>query len=393
MIRRSAKSINADFVPSNYSPTSTGTESINKVSAHLKGIDNALANVRTIRETITQASHNFSVGNAVYHNGTSYAKAKADAVETSEAVGIVDSIIDSDTFTIIYSGKIVGLSDLEVGKVYFLSDTVAGGITSVEPTDTGHVSKPILIATSETSGIVINMRGIVIVDVTGSTGPMGPTGPTGPSGPIGATGPTGPTGDVGPTGPTGPTGPIGATGPTGPTGDTGPTGPTGPQGEGATEIYVHGFYMDVTKPGDSIRYSSENVIVFMESTVSAFWFDIDKCYDWNNKDINVIVSYILPSAGGSSDEVHLKMKVWKLLNETPISGSAIVDTTEVIGLNGKSADTVYYHACSNIVIPSTHVTTGRIRYRCYLERDIVSEGENHYGDNFYLCGLSVKLSS
>jgi hypothetical protein len=112
--------------------------------------------------SITQNSHGFVAGNVLYHTGTVYAKAKADAESTSEAIGVVSASIDTNTFTLVTGGYISGLSGLTAGSVYYLSGATAGAMTATEPTTEGHVSKPILIAVSTTTGFVFNMRGLVV---------------------------------------------------------------------------------------------------------------------------------------------------------------------------------------------------------------------------------------
>ena len=109
---------------------------------------------------ITQAN-SFAVGDVVYYNGTAYAKAQANAANTAEAIGIV-SKASASKFTLTELGYVTGLSALTPGEVYFLSDSVAGGLTVNEPTTIGSVSKPMLIADSATSGYVLNYRGVVV---------------------------------------------------------------------------------------------------------------------------------------------------------------------------------------------------------------------------------------
>jgi hypothetical protein len=111
---------------------------------------------------VTQNSHGFTVGQAVYLNGSTYALARADLASTAEAIGVVSNVITSNIFEVTELGYISGLSSLTPGEVYFLSDSVAGGITVNEPTNVGSVSKPMLIADSATSGYVLNYRGVVV---------------------------------------------------------------------------------------------------------------------------------------------------------------------------------------------------------------------------------------
>ena len=49
-----------------------------------------------------------------------------------------------------YIGLIQGLSGLTIGAIYYLSDTVPGGITSSKPVGAGKIVQPIGIATSST---------------------------------------------------------------------------------------------------------------------------------------------------------------------------------------------------------------------------------------------------
>lgn len=111
---------------------------------------------------VTQSSHGFTVGQALYLNSTTYTLAKADAVATAEAVGIVSVVIDANNFTLILSGQITTLSGLTAGSVYWLSDATAGLLTTTQPSTVGNVQKPMLVAYSTTAGFIINYRGEVI---------------------------------------------------------------------------------------------------------------------------------------------------------------------------------------------------------------------------------------
>jgi len=123
--------------------------------------------------TITQTSHGFSVGNIIYYTGSTYAKATADTQAHAEVLGIVDSVTDANNFVLRTIGRITGLSGLTAGTAYFLSPSTAGALTATEPSSTGQISKPLLIADSTTSGWFFNWRGQVIgpITVTGS-GPV-----------------------------------------------------------------------------------------------------------------------------------------------------------------------------------------------------------------------------
>jgi hypothetical protein len=113
----------------------------------------------TAKEEITQPGHGLLVGQAVYvKSDGDFAPAKADDFVTAEVAGIIEEVIDSDTFVIVYAGAIEGLSGLTTGGKYYLSDTTAGALVLGEP-GCALVTKPLLIAKSTTDGIVTNQLG------------------------------------------------------------------------------------------------------------------------------------------------------------------------------------------------------------------------------------------
>lgn len=120
----------------------------------------ASSSVASSKETITQSSHGFSAGDVLTFTSSVWTKAKADSDTTADALGVVESSTDANNFVIVYNGKITGLSGLTANTPYFLSSSVAGGITSTEPTG-ANVSKPILYAISTTEAIVTIERGLI----------------------------------------------------------------------------------------------------------------------------------------------------------------------------------------------------------------------------------------
>lgn len=118
---------------------------------------------RDIAYTLAPAS--VMVGMVVYHNGVKFEAAMANDVATSDVIGIVTAITPGVNVTITTSGFI----DLQgvlpdgtwvPGSTYFLSATNAGALTNVEPTGTGTISKPLMIAETSTTGFFYNWRGI-----------------------------------------------------------------------------------------------------------------------------------------------------------------------------------------------------------------------------------------
>lgn len=129
---------------------------------------NGVINAGNTKTLVTQAAHGFVAGDVLRRSSGSYAKAQANSVANAEVVGVVESVTSSSQFTLVTQGVITGLTGLTDSTEYFLSPTTAGLITSTEPTSVGQISKPVLVATSTTTGIVVNMRGIEIASSYGT---------------------------------------------------------------------------------------------------------------------------------------------------------------------------------------------------------------------------------
>lgn len=116
-----------------------------------------------LSRSITQTAHGFAVGDWLYLNSTTYTKAIASSAAAAEVIGVVSVVTDANTFTLTLPGSYVtGLSGLTSGTVYFLSPSSAGAITATEPSTVGQVSKPLLTASSSSTGYVVNMRGYLL---------------------------------------------------------------------------------------------------------------------------------------------------------------------------------------------------------------------------------------
>ena len=88
---------------------------------------------------ITQNSHGFVVKDAIYHNGSAWAKAQANSVN-SLALGIVTEKT-TNTFVVASSGRFeLSSHGLTVGQWYYLSSSSAGGLVTTEPA----ISQPIV---------------------------------------------------------------------------------------------------------------------------------------------------------------------------------------------------------------------------------------------------------
>jgi hypothetical protein len=97
---------------------------------------------------VTQASHGLSVGDVVRFDGSDYVQASADTDAHAEAVGVV-SLVDGDDFAFQTAGVVSTLSGLTGGDLYYLQDD---GTLDTTP---GTVEKPVLIAISATSAVLV----------------------------------------------------------------------------------------------------------------------------------------------------------------------------------------------------------------------------------------------
>lgn len=130
------------------------------------------------RELINQVAHGFAFGDVVYSNGVgTYAKATAVvATAGRNTLGIVAGVT-ANYFVLAKPGSRMTKAawGLTANTNYFLSTTVAGLLTSTEPTITGSISLLMFRTTSTTSGIVQGERGI---GVGTNTVPLWATGST-----------------------------------------------------------------------------------------------------------------------------------------------------------------------------------------------------------------------
>ena len=161
---------------SNYSASTVDTSKIAK--AHSEYVPYSVYGVHThsgystgasVYQSINQA-HSFNVGNVLKFSGGVYALAQADSAADAEVVGIVSAVTDGNNFTLLYSGYINTMTGLTANTTYFLSPSSAGGLTTTEPITVGQISKPLLVATSATTGYFFNYRGVVIASPATSSG-------------------------------------------------------------------------------------------------------------------------------------------------------------------------------------------------------------------------------
>lgn len=101
-------------------------------------------------QTVTQALHGFTVGQVLKHSGGSYALAQAD-IQANIGIWLVTKVIDANTFQIVQSGYVTGLSGGTADETWYLSDTTAGGLVNVAPT----IAQPIIYWITASEGWVL----------------------------------------------------------------------------------------------------------------------------------------------------------------------------------------------------------------------------------------------
>lgn len=124
--------------------------------------------VKTLKESVTQTGHGFTVGDVIRWDGAQvppkYVKAIADTAQNAEVAGVVSSTPDPNEFEVTYHGYI-DLPSLSGSSapVMFLSGSVGGSLAASPPSAVGTVVKPVLTKNSNGSGyLVMNYLGTQI---------------------------------------------------------------------------------------------------------------------------------------------------------------------------------------------------------------------------------------
>jgi hypothetical protein len=129
-----------------------------------KGYLNSISAIggERIFKTICQA-HSFVVNDVIGWSGGTYNKAIANGCYDGEVLGIVTKCFDANSFEVTQAGYYSGFTTCFIpNTTYFLSASIAGCLTSIEPVTPNYISKSVLIATSSNSGWVLPYAGYVI---------------------------------------------------------------------------------------------------------------------------------------------------------------------------------------------------------------------------------------
>lgn len=132
--------------------------------------------VETLQSNISQSSHGFVVGDAIRKTTTAsiWALASSDTDVNAEALGLVSKVSDANNFVVVFRGLITTLNGLSEGGVYFLSTSSLGTAPfrniSTSDSTVPSISKPMYVAVSSTSAVLLNYRGSEIANIGGSGG-------------------------------------------------------------------------------------------------------------------------------------------------------------------------------------------------------------------------------
>lgn len=102
--------------------------------------------------TVTQTAHGFSAKQVVYHDGTAWALAQANALATSIGLAVIESA-STNTFVLVQFGGLTA-SGFTAATQYYLSAATPGALTVTPPSTSGQYIVPVLYAQTTTEAFV-----------------------------------------------------------------------------------------------------------------------------------------------------------------------------------------------------------------------------------------------
>jgi len=171
-----ALNLNADLLDGAHGATLGGSQNLIPITGDDGRIDlSFLPGGGAIEEVISQTAHGLVEGESVRRTSSNtFTGAIATNEGTADAVGIVVEVIDANSFRLRYFGIVSELETsgfslglgyggvtvaLNVGDVYYLSDSITGGISDSKPAASGAVVKPMFIALTDKKLLITNYNG------------------------------------------------------------------------------------------------------------------------------------------------------------------------------------------------------------------------------------------
>jgi hypothetical protein len=110
-----------------------------------------------LQQKYSQTGHGFSVGDWVYSDGDgTFALTLADDISTSYAVGVVQQVIDANTFVLNHGGFLsVGVPAETGGTVMYLDETTPGALRNTAPAAPNIVRPVMVVLDNATTGLVL----------------------------------------------------------------------------------------------------------------------------------------------------------------------------------------------------------------------------------------------
>lgn len=121
-----------------------------------------------LETTVSQTGHGLSVGDVIKVSGTNtFAKAQGDSEVNSEAVGVVTTVVNANSFKYVSSAIQLAYAPVGTpGSAVWLDPTAAGGMTATKPSTVGQVARAL--GTIIESGVTMYFDIAALAEVIGS---------------------------------------------------------------------------------------------------------------------------------------------------------------------------------------------------------------------------------
>lgn len=122
---------------------------------------------------ITQSAHGFAVGEILTINGSGvFVRAQANALGTSQAVGIVKQSVDANNFILATGGTVDVPLTTTPGSWHYLSAITPGVFTTTPPSSAGQYVVPLFYGRTANSGILLIQKAQPVITGTGTFDPV-----------------------------------------------------------------------------------------------------------------------------------------------------------------------------------------------------------------------------